>query len=433
MSAKKKEELHMNGEKRAFIREQIVPKKRSKTKRFLGYMLSVSIFAIIFGIVASFVFTIMGSQFKKILGKDDKELIVLSETPTPTEEPLTTAEPTVTPTKEPEETKEIKEKVTVERVKEMYHLLTSKAKKYNRFVVTVSSVVNGVDWFDNPSEHAAAACGIIIADNEENLFILTTNDRIKDASSIQTKFIDGKKAEASLYGTDKETNLAVLAVPKDELKKQTLDEIEVAELGDSYYALEGTPVFSLGSPNGYMYSIEFGMISGSLMEEYVTDNKIELFNTNMNHNANGEGVIVNLDGKIIGIITHSFNKGLNSDLCTVMGISRLRPIIERMINQKQQAYFGVIANDIPNEKKEKLGVEEGIYITDVKSNSPALEAGLKSGDIIEKINEEEVTSVMYFNSLLTKLKPKEKVKVSIVRTSLVEAKKIKTEVILGKR
>lgn len=431
MSAKKKEELHMKGEKKAFIQEQIVPRKRSKTKRFLGYLLSVSIFAIIFGIVASFVFTIMGNQFKKILGKDDKDLIVLSETPNST--PTATAEPTVTPTKEPEETEEIKEEVTIERVKDMYYLLTSKAKEYNRFVVTVSSVINGKDWFDNPSEHVAAACGIIIADNDENLFILTTNDRIKDASSIQTKFIDGKKAEASLYGTDKETNLAVLAVAKDELNQQTLEKIQVAELGDSYYALEGTPVFSLGSPNGYMYSMEFGMITGSLMEEYVTDNKIELFNTNMNNNANGEGVIVTLEGKIIGIITHNFDKGLNSDLCTAMGISRLSPIIERMIKQKQQAYFGVVANDIPDEKKEKLGVEEGIYITDVKSNSPALDAGLKSGDIIETINGEEVTSVMYFNSLLTKFKPKEKVKISIVRTSLVETKRIKTEVILGKR
>lgn len=429
MSAKDKEELHMSGEKKAFIQEQIVPKKRSKTKRFFGYVLSVSILAIVFGIVGSFVFTIMGSHFKKMLGKEDKDIIVLSESPTPTAK----AEPAPSPTKEPEKKKEEPEAITIDRIKEAYHLLTNEAKEYNRFIVTVSGVVNGVDWFDNPSEHAAAACGIIIADNEDSLFILTTNDRIKDASSIRISFIDERKAEASLYGTDKETNLAVLAVQKDELKKETLEQIQIAELGESYYVSEGIPVFSLGSPNGYMYSIEFGMISGGLIEEYVTDNKIELFNTNMNDNPNGEGVIVNLDGKVLGIITHNYDKGLNSNLCTAIGISRLRPIIERMINQEQQAYFGVVANDIPEENKKKLEVEEGIYITDVKSNSPALEAGLKSGDIIVEVNGEEMTSVLYFNSMLTELKPKEKVKVTVIRTSLVESKKINTEVTLGKR
>lgn len=426
MSTEEKEEFHMNGEKKAFIQEQIAPKKRSKAKKFLGYVVGVSILAIVFGVVAGLVFTFVQTHLKKKLVQDNKQPVVLSQTPS------ASPTPTVSPTKEPEVKEEIKEALTLDGMKEVYNLLTDTAKEYNRFIVTVSGVVSGVDWFDNPSEHAAAACGIIIADDTENLFILTTNDKIKDASSIYISFIDGKKAEASLYGTDKETNLAVLAVEKDSIKAETWKKIEIAKLGDSYYASEGTPVFCLGSPNGYMYSMEFGMITSDLMEEYVVDNKLELFHTNISPNSNGEGVIVNFDGKILGVITHNFDKGLNANLCTAIGISRLKPIIERMINQKQQGYFGVVANDIPDSFKKKLDIENGIYITDVKSNSPALEAGLKSGDIILKIDNTDVLSVSNFNNILSKHRPKKEIKINVLRTSLVEPKEIKTVVTLGK-
>lgn len=431
MSNEEKQELQMNDEKRAFIREQIAPKKRSAWKRFMGSVGKTSFLAVLFGLVGSLVFSAMGPYFDALFGRSGKDTVVLVQ---PSATPAPSPTPTPEPTREPVDVvKEIPAVVDMESYTKVYSLIQELAEEVNRSVVRVSGVQSGFDWFDNPAEAENVTSGVLIADTEKKVFILSSFDKISDVSRIQITFQNGETAEGTLQGSDKETNLAVISVSCEALSKKTRKNLETAVLGDSYYARTGVPVLALGNPNGYMYSAMAGMVTAEGIEQNVTDGTIELFSTNMNGGSRGEGIIVDMEGRIMGIITHHFDDELNNSMCAAISINRIKPMIEKLINGTQRAYFGVVASNIPDELKEELGADHGIYVTEVKNHSPALDAGIQVGDIITDINKTEITSIANFSGTLSAMAPKETIKVRLIRTSQVENKQKSVELILGKR
>lgn len=433
MSNEEKQELQMNDEKRAFIKEQIAPKKRSEFKRFMGSVGRTSFLAVLFGLVGSLVFSVMGPYFDALFGGNEEDPVVLVQ-PSQTPAASPTPSPTPEPTKEPVDVvKEIPAVVDMEAYTKAYSLIQKLAEEVNRSVVRVSGVQSGFDWFDNPAEAENVTSGVLIADTEKKLFILTSFDKISDVSRIQITFQNGETAGGTLQGSDKETNLAVISVSSGELSKKTRKNLEIADLGDSYYAKTGVPVLALGNPNGYMYSAMAGMVTAGGIEQNVTDGVIELFSTNMDGGSRGEGIIVDMEGQIMGIITHHFDEELNNSMCAAISINRIKSMIEKLINGTQRAYFGVVASNIPDELKEELGADHGIYVTEVKNHSPALDAGIQVGDIITDINKTEITSIANFSGTLSVMAPKETIKVRLIRTSRVENKQKSVELILGKR
>ncbi|WP_031420766.1 PDZ domain-containing protein, partial [Lachnoclostridium phytofermentans] len=97
------------------------------------------------------------------------------------------------------------------------------------------------------------------------------------------------------------------------------------------------------------------------------------------------------------------------DVSTVIGISRLKPIIEKLANKTERIYFGIIGEDIPQDVLQSFHLTGGIYVTaEVRADSPAFTAGIKQGDIITQINEFSVSMMSNFTSILNNYKPKEK-------------------------
>ncbi|MFW5647283.1 MAG: S1C family serine protease [Acetivibrio ethanolgignens] len=410
----------------SFIKEQIVPNKKNKRKKLFHATGTAAICAVVFGVIGSFVFTLSRPYFEALTGDKNTSVSFTEETKAPA---TPTPTPSATPAPEPVEVKF--PELDMERVEEFYSLLSDAAVAFNRSVVTVSSVMKGVDWFDNPSELKDATSGLMIAKTDTSLFLLSAYNRISDASSIQITFSNGTTVEAQLSGYDKETNLAVLSIALTDIPSSIRKNLEPVVLGDSYYAKPGTPVLALGSPNGQVYSMDFGMVSSYSIDRYITDNKLELFYTSMLSAETGEGAIVDLEGKVLGIITHSEDK--NTDFCTAIGISRLKPLIEKLVNNESRASLGVIVNDIPSEYKESISIENGIYISTVNNNSPALDAGLKSGDVILQVDDYDITGVTMFNNLISSHRPKDSITLSIYRTSRADDKEMKVTVTLGKR
>lgn len=412
-----------------FIKEQIVPSKKNKRKKLFHSIETAALCAVVFGVVGSLVFTVSRPYFEAAFGKPSSSPISFTEeTPSPSLTPSPT--PSAPPVQEPVEVEFPEMERT--QIEEFYGILSDTAEEFNRSVVTVSGVVKGVDWFDNPSELADATCGLIIAKTDTELFLLSAFNRISDVSSIRITFSQKNTTiEAQLKDYDKEANLAVLSVALTDIPASIQKDLTPVSLGDSYYAKPGTPVLALGSPNGMMYSMDFGIVSGESIDKYITDNKLELFPTSMTASENGEGVIVNLDGQVLGIITHTQNS--ETEFCTAAGITRLKPLIEKLVNSESRAYLGIVANDIPEEYKQTISVEDGIYVSKVNNNSPALDAGLKSGDVILKIDDHEISGVTMFNNLISSHQPKDSITLSIYRTSRTDDREMEITVTLGKK
>jgi len=315
----------------------------------------------------------------------------------------------------------------------IYTEIRTLSNQVNRSLLSVECINKEIDGFNNEYEKTKTTTGLVVADNGAELLILTSYDKIKDTKDIHVTLVDQTRLSARLQSYDNELNLAIIAVKLELLSDNQLSYIKVANLGESYLASVGMPILALGAPNGNVGSMEFGMISGKATSVYITDNKVDIFHTDITNNEDSEGIIVNLNGEVIGIITQSIKDEDSQNISTALGISKIKKIIEGLVNNKEQVYFGIKAEDLTDVALKQLELDHGIYVTEVKPNSPALDGGLQSGDVILEIDDNSVLSVQSFQNMITTYEAKQSIKVLVRRTTNSSTKDVELDVVLGKK
>lgn len=428
-----------------FIQEQISSKRRSRKVRMLLSLLWTIILACVFALVAAVVFYLANPFIVKLLGDGTDKKTVEFPTLTPDDEGKATASgtptPSVTPTPTPSDKEDDKKETVyvtthvpadIKDLASIYGEIREIASGVNKSIVNIINVSSKVDELNENENYdvSRATTGLIIANNEVDILILATYDKLQDKLRLQLN--NDLSVKARLQDYDEDLNLAVIAVSLEDIPDTMKENLEVAKLGESYSLTVGTPVIALGSPNGYVGSMELGIISSKDSSIYITDNKIDLFNTDINYNEKSDGVIVNMSGEVIGIITSKLKDEQNQNVNTVIGISKIKKSIQSMVNQTERSYFGIKCGDMSEKELKKENLEYGICVTEVEGNSPALEGGLQSGDMIIAINDVAISSVAVFSNTITSLKPKDTVEVTIQRKIKDEPKEMKLSVVLGK-
>lgn len=417
-----------------FIQEEIAQKKKEKWVKFI---VKTIIAAVLFGVFGGMVFAWSGSFFLGVFQNDDingKTISFTTEKPEKTAEPKETEKADAAEEKRTENKNDSKKEVfTVRNYAEAFSEMSVLADNINESIVTVSGMTEGQDLFDNPVETENATYGVVIANNEKDILILTNYTKIKDAKQLQVTFAGNKSVKARLYGSDSGIDLAVVGVSLSKLPQDIRGKVKIVRLGDSYDSGAGTVVMALGSPNGHIYSMDIGFISGNYLDKYIVDYKLELYNTSMQNYEKGEGIVVNLKGEIIGVITHNFTEDSSKTLHTFLGISRLKPVIEKMVNKQEQVYVGIIGNDVDSEYTTDFGVASGVYVTEVVADSPAYNADLKPGYLITEVNGEIVNSMISYYSILSECKVDDKIKLTVIDTTASKPKEKKIIVTAEKR
>lgn len=429
----------------SFIQEQIASIKKSRIKRMFFTVIWTIVLACIFGLVAAVVLCISEPTIAKFLGKSPDKNTVEFPTITPTESVIAeepTPTPTPTPTKplEDEDGSVMPDTIVIEQtilanindLNNIYTELRKIAKGVNTSIVDVVCTTKAVDLFNSEYEVVKAINGLIVGNNKVDLLILVSLDKIDGTNDIKIKINDNLLIKGRLQDYDKDLNLGIIAVSLASIPDSVEETMLPATLGESYSLIVGTPVIALGSPNGYIDSMELGMITNSGYSHYITDNKVDLFNTDINYNKNGDGVIVNLKGEVIGIITNKLKDDDNEQVNTVVGISKIKKIIDSMVNNTDRTYFGIKGMDMTETVLLETEIENGICVTEVMTESPALDAGVQSGDIITAIDDAAVLSVNAFNTLINSYTPGTEIKVTIIRKVKGESKEIRLSVELGK-
>ena len=282
-------------------------------------------------------------------------------------------------------------------------------------IVEVTAIQSGVDWFNETFEAKNSTSGVIIAKSSVNVLIMTNYSDIADCDSIEVTFGTGTTANASIWNYDSDYDIAIVLVAAKGLAEDTLEYITPALFGESYDMTAGTPVILVGKPNGYQGSVVIAMVSRSGGVCYVTDDKVELFQLDTQYTSLGRGFAVDADGNITGYITQKLKENEDDSICTVVGISRVKNIVEKLANKEDMLYFGVNISDIPAYVLNTIGIEFGVYISNVTLNSPAYLAGLKPGDIITEIDGRLIDSVSSFAEFLESQKAGDMIEVKVLR------------------
>ena len=147
--------------------------------------------------------------------------------------------------------------------------------------------------------------------------------------------------------------------------------------------------------------------------------------------VNGNGVLLNLNGQVIGIYTRQLSKASENGTVTGYTISELKKIIEKLSNDESVAYLGVKTREVSSEDMEKYHMPKGMGIVNVTMDSPAMMAGLQSGDIITKIQGTEIKNRRDLENALGTYEPEQNVKITAMRPANDKYVEIEFEVTMG--
>jgi len=266
--------------------------------------------------------------------------------------------------------------------------------------ITSTSSVEGYSIFGQRYEQqiSSAGTGFIVGENDDELLFATNNHVVEDATAIQVTFCDEQTAEAIVKGTDAQADLAVVAVRKKDIKKETSEAIKVALLGDSDKVKVGQIAIAIGNAQGMGQSVTVGYISAKDrkldMGEENTDNSksMSFLQTDAAINGgNSGGPLIDINGNVVGINSAKISDTSVEGMCYAIPISTAIPIINELMNREtltdeERGYLGIALQDISAEAVEMYNVPDGVYVAKITANGPAEKAGIKEGDIITEIN-----------------------------------------------
>ena len=226
---------------------------------------------------------------------------------------------------------------------------------------------------------------------------IITNYHVIDGATAISVTIDGNSYEATVVGSDSSSDLAVI---KAELNGDSVTPIEV---GDSSDLSVGDWVMTIGSPFGLEQSVSQGIVSALYRNELMESTSGNTIYCNLIqvdaaiNPGNSGGALVNSEGKLVGICTL-----YSSSTESFAGIGFAIPgnyaveIANKIISGETvtHAYIGLSMQTVnaQNASSNLLSVNQGAYVAEVLSGSPAESAGIEAGDIIIAIDGEEITS-----------------------------------------
>jgi Trypsin-like serine proteases, typically periplasmic, contain C-terminal PDZ domain len=387
MEQKPREETEEGYPEYSFIQETI-KKEKGAVRKGLFRMAG---FGLVFGVSACVSFSALKPAMDSIF-KENPEKVTI-----PAEEEPTEDIPEETET-EPEEV--VQQTLDADSYRQMQRSLTSIAVKANRSVVEVVGVEETLDWMAETSDYKTSVSGVIVADNGRELLILGKSSVVKGAQKLLVIFNDGSSCPAVLKKSDGNLGLGIFAVNRSEIKDATWTQIETAVLGSSNAVSKGDVAIVIGKPFGYAGAMGFGSIASGKNTLDLADGQYRLINTDIAGSKNGSGFIVNLQGEVIALIDQGTAEEGSTELVTGYGITDIKTVIEQLSNGKGVPYIGIYGVDVTEEIEEQ-GIPKGLYVKNVDADSPAMAAGIQSGDVIMSVGDINVQTYTAYHQALT--------------------------------
>ena len=296
-------------------------------------------------------------------------------------------------------------------------------------VVSVTGIRSEMDYFNNTYENSSSAYGVIIADHDSEYYILTEANATTDAEQIRVVFFNGVELDAENIRSDAATGFAVIRVQKTgDLSASSLP--AAVTLGNSFGLARGDTVVALGDPSGYGSSYSIGAITSNTNIVSLTDRNYHILTTDIKGSEGGSGVLMNLDGKIVGIIDQSLGSD-DSSIVKAIGVSELEDLMQKLSNNETRPYVGISGENVTDVISRKTGIPRGVMVSGVAQDSPAMLAGIKQQDIITKLNGKDITTVNEYTTFIEACTPGSTLHVTAQRKGAAGYEEVTFDVTVG--
>lgn len=265
----------------------------------------------------------------------------------------------------------------------------------------------------NPQPRVGSGSGVIISNDG---YIVTNNHVIDGADKIEVTLYDQREYEAELIGTDPSTDIALLKIKESNLPALPLANSDEARVGQW--------VLAVGNPFNLESTVTAGIVSAKGRNINILNDKsaIESFiQTDAAVNpGNSGGALVNTDGQLIGI-----NTAIASQTGSFTGYSFAVPvnIVKKVVDDildygvVQRGYLGVMIRDLNGSlaKEKGINLSQGVYVDSLMADGSGYAAGIKSGDVIVKIDGAAVRTAPELQEMIGRHRPGDAVSVTVNR------------------
>ena len=360
--------------------QEVIKEEKMDAKKMAKKVGMWTLFGIIFGMAACMSFHMLKPWAENRFQEDPDEVEI------PKDDEIIEEDPVV-------EVQEQEQELTIDAYRELNVLLGEVAVEAQKSVVHVSGIAQDQSWITGANKPSSQTSGLIVADNGRELLVLTNYSSMKDAQLFKVEFVDGSVHEDVMKQKDGTTDLAVFSVAKSGITEDTWNQIKVAMLGRSNTFISGRTLIAVGSPFGFKNGIGYGV--ASTVDEMIVraDGEYNIIITDMPEAEIGSGFLFDAYGSVIGVIDTKLDDESGASTLSAIGISDIKNEIELMSNGKNVPYIGIKGTIVTEEMSEAQGIPTGLYVNEVVVDSPAMKAGIQSGDIITFVGKTEVVTM----------------------------------------
>jgi len=264
-----------------------------------------------------------------------------------------------------------------------------------------------------PEPVVGIGSGVIISSDG---YIVTNNHVIEKSDMIEIVLNDKHSYNAKLIGADPTTDLALLKINAKNLPYMTYGSSDDLKIGQW--------VLAVGNPFNLTSTVTAGIVSAKARNINILDKNmaIESFiQTDAAVNpGNSGGALVNTNGDLVGINTAIASKtGYFTGYSFAIPTSIVKKVVSDLMEygMVQRAYIGCDFQDIEADLADQLKMDKikGVYITSVEQTGASAEAGIKKGDVLTKIGEVELNKLTELQEQLSRFRPGDKIKVTVLR------------------
>lgn len=290
-------------------------------------------------------------------------------------------------------------------------------------------------------EVQSAGSGVIIGQKDNELLIVTNYHVVEGSNELYVNFstdntenisvIDADENKtgviANIKGADPDCDIAIISIKLADIDKNTLSQIAIANIGNSELLNVGDDVIAIGNACGYGQSVTTGIVS-ALNKSITVDNTIynNLIQTDAAINpGNSGGALFNSKGELIGINSAKMAASGVEGMGYSISISSITDILDELssletkekVAENERGYLGISGLDVDTTVSKSYNMPQGVYVSEISSQSELINSELKCGDIITRLEKQKVTSMTELQKMLTYYSKGEIVTLTIYRAN----------------